>query len=375
MGHESEDNCREVKLLSGASMLTDMPFFTVLITAYNYGQYIDQALESALRQSLQNDQFEVIVIDDGSTDDTCERVARFGETVSYFYQENAGQAAAFNAGLRRARGEFIAFLDADDYFENDKLRMAREFLVDHPEVDLLYHPLLQVDESACSLGIHPVYTSDRIIREPLTSFLNGSLPEPVATTGIVARRSILQKLLPIPPAYRICADSYLMNTIPFIATAISYLATPLANYRLHAANHYNCFSQQAGHYYYKDEKLLLEKLLLDMQAIKKVASKLNIDISDYLRNNDCRLVVQHAVVIRDSEGALPAANHFFRNIDCLQHLTLLEKCYRVTSVCFRIISGPRFYNAIAGRYLDSPPYRLIHSIFSRSRSSRRVNAK
>jgi GT2 family glycosyltransferase len=107
----------------------------VLIATHNYGRFITEAVESALSQA--DVAVEVVVVDDGSTDDTHERLATFGDRIRYIYQENGGFATARNTGLRAARGEFIAFLDSDDVWLPFKLKLQLAYLQTHPEVGLV----------------------------------------------------------------------------------------------------------------------------------------------------------------------------------------------------------------------------------------------
>src|ERR1700733_12858719 len=95
---------------------------TIVIVNYNYERYVGTAIESALEQSHQP--LEVIVVDDGSTDDSRQVISSYGERVRAIFQKNAGQGAAYNAGWREARGEFILFLDSDDVLAKDP--MAKE---------------------------------------------------------------------------------------------------------------------------------------------------------------------------------------------------------------------------------------------------------
>jgi glycosyltransferase involved in cell wall biosynthesis len=85
---------------------------SVIIPTYNYGRFIAEAIESVLRQSLRP--IEILVVDDGSTDDTREIVKSFNDDVGYVYQSNAGVCAARNLGAAESRGELICFMDADD---------------------------------------------------------------------------------------------------------------------------------------------------------------------------------------------------------------------------------------------------------------------
>lgn len=88
------------------------PLFSVVIATYNYGHLIERAIDSVLNQTCQD--FELIVVDDGSTDDTRERLERYGDRIRYLFQENSGQSTAYNRGADLASGRFIYILDADD---------------------------------------------------------------------------------------------------------------------------------------------------------------------------------------------------------------------------------------------------------------------
>ena len=83
--------------------MTTRPRVTVLIDTYNYGQFIKEAIESVLAQEFEREAFEIVVVDDGSTDDTAERVKKFGALVRYVLKPNGGQASAFNVGFAHAR--------------------------------------------------------------------------------------------------------------------------------------------------------------------------------------------------------------------------------------------------------------------------------
>src|SRR5258706_5825190 len=115
------------------------PFFSVLIDTYNYGEYIEEAVSSALAQDFPPEQREILVVDDGSTDDTQERLRKFGEAIHYLRKPNGGQASAFNFGFERARGEVIALLDADDVWLPEKLGRVYEIFERHPAAGMVYH--------------------------------------------------------------------------------------------------------------------------------------------------------------------------------------------------------------------------------------------
>ncbi|MHB9156226.1 MAG: glycosyltransferase family 2 protein, partial [Endomicrobiales bacterium] len=124
-----------------------MPKVSVIIPAYNNGIYLPESIESVLKQTYQD--FEILVIDDGSTDktrETAERYAReYPHRVRYAYQENRGAGAARNKGLTQAKGEYLAFLDADDRWLSTKLEKQVHLLDSRPDIGLVYTNLFFVD--------------------------------------------------------------------------------------------------------------------------------------------------------------------------------------------------------------------------------------
>lgn len=120
-----------------ASPLENMqsPAFSVIIPAYNSAATVGRAIESVLGQTCPP--LELIVVDDGSTDGTREEIARFGDRVQYLHQANAGVSAARNAGAKAARGDWLAFLDADDWYYPDRLRWHAEWIERDPALDFL----------------------------------------------------------------------------------------------------------------------------------------------------------------------------------------------------------------------------------------------
>ena len=107
---------------------------SVVIPAYNAGRFVGEAIESVLAQELQAR--EIIVVDDGSEDDTAEVVQRY-PMVRYHHQENGGQASARNTGLALATCSYVAFHDADDLMKPYRLRDQFDYLIAHPDVDMV----------------------------------------------------------------------------------------------------------------------------------------------------------------------------------------------------------------------------------------------
>src|SRR5438552_8026864 len=120
------------------------PLISVLIDTYNYGRYIEQAIDSVLAQDFSTAEREILVVDDGSTDDTPERMRKYGPAITYLRKRNGGQASAFNFGLTRAGGKIVALLDADDYWLPGKLRRLAEEFEKNPEAAMVYHAVREL---------------------------------------------------------------------------------------------------------------------------------------------------------------------------------------------------------------------------------------
>jgi len=134
------------------AMTPEHPVVTVLVTAYNAEAYLETALASALKQTF--DDFEVIVVDDGSTDGTWQALTRVQSVkVRRLRQEHRGRGAAVNRAAEQARGRFLAFLDADDAWRPQKLERQLEVFEKRPAADLVFTQSEWIGPSGASLGI------------------------------------------------------------------------------------------------------------------------------------------------------------------------------------------------------------------------------
>ena len=118
--------------------MSDMnkPLVSVIVPTYNCGPFVAEALDSILSQDWQP--LEVIAVDDGSTDDTLEVLRRYGDRIRLLQQPNGGPAAARNLAVRESRGEYLAFLDADDLWLPGHLRVLVSYLQAHPQTHVAY---------------------------------------------------------------------------------------------------------------------------------------------------------------------------------------------------------------------------------------------
>jgi glycosyltransferase involved in cell wall biosynthesis len=147
--------------------------FSVIIPNYNNGATLARAIESVLAQTYPA--HEIIVIDDGSADDSRAVATSFGDKVRYVYQDNAGVSAARNAGARVATGEWLAFLDADDTFLPERLALHADWIARDPGLDFLL--------------------ADQDFRQPDGSFMHRSIDSTSFGRALLARHPVQRDIL------------------------------------------------------------------------------------------------------------------------------------------------------------------------------------
>lgn len=214
------------------------PPVTVLLDNYNYARFLPEALESALAQTWRGAQ--VVVVDDGSTDESREVLERYRGRVEVILKENGGQGSAFNAGFAAARGDWIFLLDADDRWEPDRVARVMARLTGLEDVALVRNRL-RVERSgrpAPLLGRHvpPIRRAALRERIPPRRLL---VDRPYAPSSALAlSRRHLAQVGPIPEAdFRISADAYLYTFLPQVGRTLE-LPDVLGTYRVHGANLY-----------------------------------------------------------------------------------------------------------------------------------------
>jgi uncharacterized protein (DUF1919 family) len=169
----------------------NLPLVSVVIPIYNREHYLAAALDSVLAQTYQP--IEVIAIDDGSSDRSAE-IARAYPKVRYFYQSNQGVSVARNTGIAAARGEFIAFLDADDLWKPDKLSIQIAYMLEYPHLSFTGTKALNFLEPDSQFP--PWFDPDRDLGDPKT----------MIPSTLVARRHAFERIGNFSPAYRATED-------------------------------------------------------------------------------------------------------------------------------------------------------------------------
>jgi glycosyltransferase involved in cell wall biosynthesis len=167
---------------------TEKPLVSVIIPTYNSASYIVESLQSIFKQSYEN--FEIIVIDDGSTDNTEEVLQPYQKVIRYIKKANAGPSSARNLGINLARGEFIAFQDADDLWLPDKLQLQLDYFKAHPQVGVVFTGSHRFDaQGVVDSNIRKGVTipTGMIFNEILTSHF-------IAMPSVMVRKSCLDEV-------------------------------------------------------------------------------------------------------------------------------------------------------------------------------------
>ncbi len=211
---------------------------SIVISNYNYGRFLREAIDSALGQTYANT--EVILVDDGSTDESREIIASYGERIIRVLKENGGMASTYNAGFAASRGEVIFFLDSDDVLLPSAVEEALP-LFDSAEVAKAHWPLWVVDgRGARTGGMIPAKALGQGNLRSLTIAEGPDCYISPPTTGNAWSRKVLQEILPAPETeYKQHADTYLTTLAPIFGS-IKRISEPQGCYRLHGQNDYAC---------------------------------------------------------------------------------------------------------------------------------------
>lgn len=219
-----------------------MPTVTVVIPSFNYGRYIAEAIESVLGQNHQA--LEVIVVDDGSTDDTAVVVRAFGDQVRYIRQENAGVCAARNRGVAESTGDLIAFLDADDTWEPTKLEKQVAKFMEDPEIGLVHCGMREFDsETGETIRLH-LNGGEEGVAENLLLWQEPVVVGPGGT--IMVSRKAFEEVGGFDTRMK-CGEDWDFCYRVARKYKVGFVPEPLVNYRSHgAAAHLNVDNMERG---------------------------------------------------------------------------------------------------------------------------------
>ncbi|MBV9389141.1 MAG: glycosyltransferase [Chroococcidiopsidaceae cyanobacterium CP_BM_ER_R8_30] len=219
--------------------MSNHPLVSILINNYNYGRFLAEAINSALNQTYSNT--EIVVVDDGSTDNSREVIENYGDKIIPLFKKNGGQASAFNAGFAASRGEIILLLDADDIFLPNKVAEVIDVFEQYKTIGWCFHPtkLVSANAQVCikkraNSVAHECDLREQIKSGKLESNLTFIIPP---TSGLCFRSSLLKLILPMPEAIRIISDSYLQCIALALSTGF-VMDKELVLQRIHGNNAY-----------------------------------------------------------------------------------------------------------------------------------------
>jgi glycosyltransferase involved in cell wall biosynthesis len=201
---------------------------SVIIPTYNAAAFIAEAIDSALAQTYAPR--EVIVVDDGSTDDTAEVLARYGDRVTYIRQENARQAAARNRGVRDSSATVLAFLDADDVWRPDKLEKQLAVLERSVSIGAVTCSMQEMHVGGRLGAVRRAAAKGRCYRE----ILLGEVPLGAGSTWVV-RRAVFAAVGGFGEALSPCEDTDFAWRAATVSD-LDFVDDPLVLYRVHQAN-------------------------------------------------------------------------------------------------------------------------------------------
>lgn len=201
-----------------------------MIPNYNYSQYLSQAVDSVLAQSYPL--IKVIVIDDGSTDNSVAKLRRYGNKVQWIQQPNKGVATARNRGVQESKGELIAFLDADDFWLPGKIEQQVEQFKTKSELGLVHCGVIEFNEPTgienTRLDGQQGWVADELLLLQRSVILGGG-------SGLMTRRIVFEEIGGFDTRLSTSADWDLFYRIAQ-RYEVGFVAEPLVMYRMHGSN-------------------------------------------------------------------------------------------------------------------------------------------
>lgn len=208
----------------------EFPLISVIITNYNYGCYLPQAVGSALAQTYPR--VEVIIVDDGSQDDSQEIAKTFGDNVRLINQTNQGVSVARNRGAEESTGEFVAFLDADDVWFPKKLEKQAQRLLRDPELGLVHCGIQEIDANGAKLETFLEGMEGWVAREML--LFERPVIHSLGSTGLI-RRNAFEAVGGFDPDLSTSADWDFCYRVA-LRRRIGFIPEALVYYRVHNNN-------------------------------------------------------------------------------------------------------------------------------------------
>lgn len=292
--------------------MLNKPLVTVIIPTYNYAHFICAAIDSVLNSNFPQNKVEIIVIDDGSTDDTSERIKVYKDRVRYIAQENSGKAWATKVGIEHARGKYLFNLDADDLFLPNKLQKVVEIFEQDRDIVHVAHPAIYWsvdDDIRRSEQIPEVVIGRKILGKKLLSYFYKRRILFGGGSTFAARAEILKRST-IPKEVDMFIDEYLV-LITLNQGQSFFLKQPLSIWRIHGKN----FSNESSNI-----PISVEKVQRSMRSVEAVLNNLvkndfedNIKKLYFLKTKVANLVLKEEIGEKSFNEVLDMWLYVFSN--------------------------------------------------------------
>lgn len=285
----------------------EFPKVSVIIPVYNGERFLSEAIESVINQTYPN--WEIIAINDGSTDRSMEILKHYKSKLSSLIhvinQENLGPSVARNSGIKKAKGEYIAFLDYDDLWLSEKLEKQVKFLESNNEISLIYCDCYIIDNNS---NIEKDTYSEK------TKFIKGKIFKKllsnnfIPTSTVLLRKKVLDDVGLFNLEYKISQDYDLWLRISD-KYLIDFLKQPLAKYRFHSES------------ISKDVKLMTNE---DFQILKYWLNKkpeLKMELKDQIKSKIAHLYYQTVLYYYHNHKIKKAIKEFIKWFLCICNLS------------------------------------------------------
>ena len=249
------------------------PTVSVIIPAYNAASFVQETIKSVLDQTFHD--FELIVVDDGSTDQTSEIIKKYKDKrIRYFFKSNSGVSETRNFGLENAKGDVVAFLDADDLFLPTNLEKKVFYLRANPETDLVHSSEIRFS-SATGENITTVFGSEGKVLEKLLAMRGNVIHSP---SSVVVRKRLLDQVGGFDPKLSTSADWDMWVRLS-AKTPFGYIPEPLVKYRVHAAQMHNNIKLMDRDMHYAMHKHYQEGLFSSSEQYKYCLANMRLILS------------------------------------------------------------------------------------------------
>jgi hypothetical protein len=335
------------------------PFISVLIDTFNQERFIKQALDSVLAQDYPADRREILVVDDGSADNTPAILAKYGSQIRILRKDNGGQASAFNFAIPQCTGEIVAFLDGDDWWSPNKLSLLAQAFECHPTVGLVGNSITEVLADG-SQRSELVRDAPQFRLDSLTGARKFRLRKSFLGTSRMAYRvELLRRIGTVPDSLIFEADEFLF-TLGSLFSEVLVLREPLTFYRLHGQNLFQVhLGANSGMRRKHDVLLALHSSLQQRFAQERVPADISRAVLESVQTEADLIALS-----LDGGSSLHAVRVELRSYRIMNEgAPPLRKFLKYASLFPALFLSPRRYAALRQKLAASPLYRKLRSRF------------